>query len=214
MDMPTFPSDDTVNSVVLGATLYDAQDKIVMKQDDVNVMLTFAYEYNGRDYDLSGWVSFQPFSSRNQNVFSHADRKCGFWDVRSSAWSTKGCHLTTSDAYSSQCECNHLTNFGVLLDINGNLQGEVSFTDHGTVNGSVTVLTLSCLFLCSRSVELPFKVAHAVTIFIDDAKHQSAQESAGHLNKLRNLVTPHSGAYLEYDFIHNLDSGLVCFPSS
>ena len=55
MDMPTFPSDDTVNSVVLGATLYDAQDKIVMKQDDVNVMLTFAYEYNGRDYDLSGW---------------------------------------------------------------------------------------------------------------------------------------------------------------
>ena len=54
--MPTLPAVDAVNSVVLGATLYDADNKMVDAADadgDIEVRLTFAYQYTGREYDLS-----------------------------------------------------------------------------------------------------------------------------------------------------------------
>lgn len=52
-----------------------------------------------------------------------SDATCGFWNVSTSSWSSDGCTLVSFDDFSSQCECDHLTNFAVLLDINGNLGG-------------------------------------------------------------------------------------------
>ncbi|XP_078481377.1 adhesion G-protein coupled receptor G2-like [Ciona intestinalis] len=40
--------------------------------------------------------------------------KCVFWDFNTSSWSDKGCCLNLS-AGVSQCQCNHLTNFGLLV---------------------------------------------------------------------------------------------------
>ena len=42
--------------------------------------------------------------------------RCVFWD--SGEWSTSGCQLVYSNSTHSVCECNHFSNFAVLMDIN------------------------------------------------------------------------------------------------
>ncbi|XP_051542114.1 adhesion G-protein coupled receptor G2-like [Myxocyprinus asiaticus] len=46
---------------------------------------------------------------------------CAFWDFGlndgSGGWSSQGCHLINSSSEETQCGCNHLTSFGILLDI-------------------------------------------------------------------------------------------------
>ena len=51
---------------------------------------------------------------------------CRYWDVATDEWSTEGCNLTYSDNTTARCECSHLTNFGVILDVNGQLVELVS----------------------------------------------------------------------------------------
>ena len=51
---------------------------------------------------------------------------CRYWDVASDEWSSTGCNLTYSDNTTARCECSHLTNFGVILDVNGHLVEMVS----------------------------------------------------------------------------------------
>lgn len=46
--------------------------------------------------------------------------ECSFWDKKLDggygAWSQKGCRLVTETSGSATCECNHLTNFAILVD--------------------------------------------------------------------------------------------------
>ncbi|KAI8510944.1 hypothetical protein Bbelb_118600 [Branchiostoma belcheri] len=54
--------------------------------------------------------------------------RCVFWDFNAGgggAWSTEGCDFARIDNSRVVCECNHLTNFAVLVDIYGGLH---SFT--------------------------------------------------------------------------------------
>ncbi|XP_078666423.1 uncharacterized protein LOC144908582 isoform X2 [Branchiostoma floridae x Branchiostoma belcheri] len=54
--------------------------------------------------------------------------RCVFWDFNAGgggAWSTEGCDFARIDHSRVVCECNHLTNFAVLVDIYGGLH---SFT--------------------------------------------------------------------------------------
>ena len=100
-----------VNSVVLGATLYNEESsRLSLKEQqeaNITVDLHFYFNYDGENYDLS-------------------DATCGYWDIHLHSWSEDGCELISSDNYTSYCQCKHLTNFGVLLDINGNLSEHVS----------------------------------------------------------------------------------------
>lgn len=41
---------------------------------------------------------------------------CVFWDLESSAWSTAGCRVLESNISRTLCECNHLTNFALLME--------------------------------------------------------------------------------------------------
>ena len=45
---------DVVNSVVLGATLFDSNRNVIMARNNVKVSLTFQYNYDGYSYLLSG----------------------------------------------------------------------------------------------------------------------------------------------------------------
>ncbi|XP_051973093.1 adhesion G-protein coupled receptor G2-like [Xyrauchen texanus] len=46
---------------------------------------------------------------------------CAFWDFDlndgSGGWRSQGCHVINSSSEETQCGCNHLTSFGILLDI-------------------------------------------------------------------------------------------------
>ena len=47
--------------------------------------------------------------------------RCAFWDTSMNEWSFDGCSLTEHNAEYTRCVCNHLTNFAVIMDVNGNL---------------------------------------------------------------------------------------------
>ncbi|XP_018348308.1 PREDICTED: latrophilin Cirl-like isoform X4 [Trachymyrmex septentrionalis] len=42
---------------------------------------------------------------------------CVFWDYILSAWSDEGCQIQKTNETHTVCECNHLTNFAVLMDV-------------------------------------------------------------------------------------------------
>ncbi|XP_034936130.1 latrophilin Cirl-like isoform X6 [Chelonus insularis] len=42
---------------------------------------------------------------------------CVFWDYIMSAWSEEGCRMSKTNDTHTVCECNHLTNFAVLMDV-------------------------------------------------------------------------------------------------
>ncbi|XP_076632425.1 latrophilin Cirl isoform X5 [Colletes latitarsis] len=42
---------------------------------------------------------------------------CVFWDYILSAWSEEGCLIRKTNETHTVCECNHLTNFAVLMDV-------------------------------------------------------------------------------------------------
>ncbi|XP_029176788.1 latrophilin Cirl-like isoform X3 [Nylanderia fulva] len=42
---------------------------------------------------------------------------CVFWDYILSAWSDEGCQIQKTNETHTICECNHLTNFAVLMDV-------------------------------------------------------------------------------------------------
>lgn len=48
-------------------------------------------------------------------------RNCVYWDFGRSSWSEEGCIpvLSTSTENSTTCECHHLTNFAILIDMHG-----------------------------------------------------------------------------------------------
>ena len=52
------------------------------------------------------------------------DPICVFWDVEDNNWSINGCKPESHNNNSIICVCDHLTSFGVLMDING-IMGEV-----------------------------------------------------------------------------------------
>ncbi|XP_072016183.1 adhesion G-protein coupled receptor G4-like isoform X2 [Amphiura filiformis] len=59
-------------------------------------------------------ITFKPLASRANNT------ECVFWDFGINDWSTEGCRsLGESIDGLQQCECDHLTNFAVLMDIYG-----------------------------------------------------------------------------------------------
>ncbi|XP_053392668.1 sushi, von Willebrand factor type A, EGF and pentraxin domain-containing protein 1-like isoform X2 [Mercenaria mercenaria] len=40
---------------------------------------------------------------------------CNFWNESETAWDRKGCNFTPSSSSETVCECNHLTNFAILM---------------------------------------------------------------------------------------------------
>ncbi|CAM4729642.1 unnamed protein product [Leuciscus chuanchicus] len=52
---------------------------------------------------------------------TNRNASCVFWDFtfngNSGGWNSSGCRVLNSSAEETQCACNHLTSFGILLDI-------------------------------------------------------------------------------------------------
>ena len=96
-------------------------------------------------------------------VFSHtygleqgleaSGAQCVYWDIVARGWNSTGCataeeglgatryHLDLSQAscnYLSRCTCKHLTNFAVLMDINGVLSPSSS------LSSALSLLTILC----------------------------------------------------------------------
>ncbi|PSN57298.1 hypothetical protein C0J52_02077 [Blattella germanica] len=68
----------------------------------------------GRHIQLSEPVRLSLRHLRTENVSNPA---CVFWDYTMSSWSDEGCHVETTNHTHTICQCDHLTNFAVLMDV-------------------------------------------------------------------------------------------------
>ncbi|CAG0884253.1 unnamed protein product [Darwinula stevensoni] len=52
-------------------------------------------------------------------TFVSQSHQCTFWNIKKEKWDDEGCWAVSSDRDETVCECKHLTNFAVLMDIHG-----------------------------------------------------------------------------------------------
>jgi len=95
------------------------------------------------------------FILRHKPMKDFSERKCVYWDFEEIGWSQKGCYAVAekSSENTTMCQCYHLTNFAVLVDVYGLAQSEQhkSNLDILTWIGcgiSITSLTI-CIYVFS-----------------------------------------------------------------
>ncbi|XP_065664195.1 adhesion G-protein coupled receptor G4-like isoform X2 [Hydra vulgaris] len=79
-----------INSVVLSATLKD----VFVNKSNTPIIMRFT-----------------------KNLNASGNTSCGFFDTKYEVWSTEGCSITNSSLSGVICECDHLTNFALLLNV-------------------------------------------------------------------------------------------------
>ncbi|XP_071483963.1 adhesion G-protein coupled receptor G7-like isoform X2 [Diadema antillarum] len=83
------------------------------RQINTNVIAASFGEQAGTSRSLDTPVTIVLTHKKNAS-----NPRCVFWNYTDNSWSTAGCTLkNTSSEARSECECNHLTNFAVLMDI-------------------------------------------------------------------------------------------------
>ncbi|XP_076463295.1 adhesion G protein-coupled receptor L4-like isoform X2 [Babylonia areolata] len=76
---------------------------------------------------------------------------CSFWDINDSglgAWSQAGCRKVDGNDCYTQCECDHMTNFAVLMAVQKVQISEVHQTSLRVVTIVGCVISLICLLAC------------------------------------------------------------------
>ncbi|XP_063219842.1 latrophilin Cirl isoform X2 [Bacillus rossius redtenbacheri] len=68
----------------------------------------------GRHIQLSKPVRLSFHHLRTENV---SNPSCVFWDFTISAWSDEGCRVESTNFTHTLCQCDHLTNFAILMDV-------------------------------------------------------------------------------------------------
>jgi len=116
-----------VNSKVIGADVYKNSKEV---KTNVDVVIIFEHVFKGNDFDLSSI-------------------ECVFWDKGLQNWNSSGCTSLETSSDHTTCQCTHLTNFAVLMDINGLFDKESAESDIlSYVTISFSSLSIFCLFLC------------------------------------------------------------------
>ncbi|XP_073672115.1 uncharacterized protein [Paramisgurnus dabryanus] len=100
---------DVLNQKLISGILSTSVSNLSIYNLPKNVTITFKNTQN---------PSILP-KTKKQNVTISV--KCVFWDLGlnggAGGWKSDGCHTVNSSALETQCSCNHLTSFGILLDI-------------------------------------------------------------------------------------------------
>ncbi|XP_066023903.1 adhesion G protein-coupled receptor E3-like isoform X2 [Pocillopora verrucosa] len=67
---------------------------------------------------------------RFRNLADAPNRSCVFWNTSKNSWSEQGCLLTSRNEFYTECSCNHLTHFAVLMQFDrGTSSNFLSKTD-------------------------------------------------------------------------------------
>ncbi|XP_057372837.1 adhesion G protein-coupled receptor L3-like isoform X2 [Daphnia carinata] len=107
-------------------------------------------EPNGSIYFVDGKVEIL-LSTLNRNLYevNATSATCAYWNTSTQDWSFDGCEVIYADDVSTICQCDHLTNFAVLMDINGLFQNTTILAlDYITVVGeSISIVCLVVVIL-------------------------------------------------------------------
>ena len=128
----------------------------------VNSKVISASLGKGRHIKLREPVKITLKHLKMENVSSPV---CVYWDYTSQAWSNTGCQMIGTNVSHTQCQCDHLTNFALIME---DSPGEVVASSLASWGGQVTtiiacVATLICASLMVISLVLAwrkFRVTH------------------------------------------------------
>jgi len=124
-DQATIAGSDS--SITVSFTSYDNLGSMMSMDDDfsssvlsVNVL---GVQKVGNTIPLTKPIEFL---LRHKPMHDFSDRKCVYWDFGETGWSQKGCYALkeASTEETTTCQCYHLTNFAVLIDVYGLAQSE------------------------------------------------------------------------------------------
>ncbi len=125
-----------INSHVIGATVNNPSNSLQLP-DQSPATFTF-YHLRTRGVD---------------------NARCVYWNTSDREWSQLGCRRLRTSIESTDCECNHLTSFAILMDITGNSIDHIDDTnrlilDYLSLIGciiSIVCLVISLIvFTCFR----------------------------------------------------------------
>ncbi|XP_075045548.1 adhesion G-protein coupled receptor G1-like [Mixophyes fleayi] len=95
---------------------------------------------------------------RHQPLKGDVSPLCVFWDESSEEWSTYGCR-TIPSVHHTECRCNHLTYFAVLMQVSSEVISEAHLVSLSVLTfAGCSISALSCLFTigwicCSRKMQ-------------------------------------------------------------
>eukprot|EP00092_Neocalanus_flemingeri_P012767 GFUD01013758.1.p1 GENE.GFUD01013758.1~~GFUD01013758.1.p1 ORF type:complete len:732 (-),score=171.90 GFUD01013758.1:130-2073(-) len=97
-----------------------------------------------------------PLTKPMEFILSHkpmtdfSERKCVYWDFEESGWSQKGCYAVAekSTEITTMCQCYHLTNFAVLVDVYGLAQSEQHKNNLDVITWIGCGISIMSLTLC------------------------------------------------------------------
>lgn len=86
------------------------------------------------------------------------DAVCVYWDYEVHGWSDEGCKVVATNATMTECECNHLTNFAVVMrpvthSVTQDLLTAVRLDIVAYIIASVVVLVLFVLLIKVKNFE-------------------------------------------------------------
>ncbi|XP_032454612.1 latrophilin Cirl isoform X6 [Nasonia vitripennis] len=87
---------------------------------------------------------------------NYTNPRCVFWNFTANDWSEEGCIKRQSNATHTVCECNHLTNFAILMDWNdatSTLSAAHQMTLH-IITYIGCIISVVCLFLAIITFQL------------------------------------------------------------
>ena len=99
----------TLHNLLLSADKYVLREGI--EDYVVNSRVVSASISQGRHIQLPQ-KAIMTFTHLTPNL---TDPICVFWNFELSGWSDTGCHVSKTNATETTCECDHLTNFAVLM---------------------------------------------------------------------------------------------------
>merc|ERR1719385_157928 len=110
------------SSITLAFTSYNNLGEMMTKTDEISSPVlsvnVIGVEDGGKSIPLTKPLEFV---LRHQNMSGFSHRKCVYWDFDIDSWSEDGCYPVRekSSADRTSCQCYHLTNFAVLVDVYG-----------------------------------------------------------------------------------------------
>ncbi|XP_034251519.1 latrophilin Cirl-like isoform X2 [Thrips palmi] len=105
----------------------------------------------GRHIQLSEPVRLTLKHIRTENV---SNPSCVFWDYTMSTWSEEGCRVRSNNQTHTVCECEHLTNFAVLMDVHSTLLPQVHQAALQVITYVGCVISVVCLVLAILTFQL------------------------------------------------------------
>ncbi|KAK3090794.1 hypothetical protein FSP39_014692 [Pinctada imbricata] len=149
-------TEDEETYAPIGYDVGDMPDTITMeprkkREQYINTNI-FSASINSRQEKVELIKPFTFTLKHKQTPEESEKPACAFWDIdksgSSGTWSSRGCSVIETSDISTTCQCNHFTNFAVLMDVQGTkltMEHEIALM---TITYVGCVISIVCLF-CS-----------------------------------------------------------------